>query len=438
MRSLGIKMKFTYVITTVLFTFFFVNCANDTQNEIEVIESKLDREVHLSIHENEILTLTEGNNKFAFTLFEKINSDNQHSNILFSPYSISRSLAKIRLGADILGIDEVDSAANFIMSYYPSRKTFNALDLWLNYSDNNYTFTISNAMWLKKGIPVSDEYLDNIKINYGDNIKTIDYSTSAKKSINSWVQNDTLGRIDEIIPNNTITPKTKLILTDTAYFQNAWFYPFDQNKTQNDTFSMLDGSTKSIPFIYQGGGCIHYPYYRGDNYQFLNLDLASWGYNDVAEGYTEHHLKSHTTMNIILPDIGEFDNIIQNLDSIYAESKDNLSEQEITVKMPKFNFMTPSYDMKKYLKDMDINRVFDNNESLNNLSNGGNVKIDNMFHKMSIAMDENGIEAKTASNGIMTCEGFTDYTVNFNANRPFIFLVKDKQTKQILFIGALK
>ena len=158
----------------------------------------------------------------------------------------------------------------------------------------------------------------------------------------------------------------------------------------------------------------------------------------MAGGERKEHLRSNTSMLIILPDADEFANIIENIQSIYTESKDNLSEQEITVRLPKFSFMTSSYDMKKYLKDMGINRIFENRESLEKISNDESIKIDGMFHKTSISIDEKGVEAKATSNGIMTCEGFTDKIVHFNANRPFIFFIRDLRTEQILFMGVIR
>ncbi len=221
---------------------------------------------------NELLTLADNNNQFAFTLFDKL-YDDEAGNIFFSPYSISKALAVVYAGANGDTKTEMASVLNFEIEHEEQlHNSFNGLDLHLNQNDENYTFEVANAMWPQKDFPVLDSYLNTIKVNYGANVKTLDYvkqTETSRVAINNWVEEKTHERIKDIIPKGEIDDATLFVLTNAVYFKGQWLSEFYENDTKDATFTAEDGSTHEIAFMNQRE--LYYQYLKEDNYQAINL-----------------------------------------------------------------------------------------------------------------------------------------------------------------------
>ncbi len=52
-------------------------------------------------------------------------------------------------------------------------------------------------------------------------------------------------------------------------------------------------------------------------------------------------------------------------------------------------------------------------------------------------MDENGTEAAAATAVIIVASALADPPINFNIDRPFIFLIRDIEAGSILFVGSV-
>ena len=403
-------------------------CTEDSKNDtssnsnITTLESNLTRNLTPEVSHDELLTLADSNNQFAFTLFDKL-YDNETGNIFFSPYSITEALAVVYAGANGDTKTEMASVLNFDINQEEQlHNRFNGLDLHLNQNDENYTFEVANAMWPQKDFPVLDSYLNTIKVNYGANVKTLDYVNQTEASriaINNWVEEKTHERIKDIIPKGEIDETTLLVLTNAVYFKGRWQSEFYEDDTKNATFTAEDGSTHEIAFMNQRE--LYYQYFKTDNYQAINVPYQ----------------KNRSSMLIILPDEGAFSNAINNIERIYRQTQENMTSKNIALKMPKFEFHTPLYNIKEYLKMLGMNQPFLASADFSNLSNT-TLKIDAVLHKAFIKVDEKGTEATAATVVIDANVTKPPEPIVFNINRPFIFFIKDTLSGQILFMGVMR
>ncbi|RUM62232.1 MAG: serpin family protein [Sulfurimonas sp.] len=403
-------------------------CTEDSKNDtssnsnITTLESNLARNLAPQVSHDELLTLADSNNQFAFTLFDKL-YDNETGNIFFSPYSITEALAVVYAGANGDTKTEMASVLNFDINQEEQlHNRFNGLDLHLNQNDENYTFEVANAMWPQKDFPVLDSYLNTIKVNYGANVKTLDYVNQTEASriaINNWVEEKTHERIKDIIPKGEIDETTLLVLTNAVYFKGRWQSEFYEDDTKNATFTAEDGSTHEIAFMNQRE--LYYQYFKTDNYQAINVPYQ----------------KNRSSMLIILPDEGAFSNAINNIERIYRQTQENMTSKNIALKMPKFEFHTPLYNIKEYLKMLGMNQPFLASADFSNLSNT-TLKIDAVLHKAFIKVDEKGTEATAATVVIDANVTKPPEPIVFNINRPFIFFIKDTLSGQILFMGVMR
>lgn len=137
-----------------------------------------------------------------------------------------------------------------------------------------FELATANAAWGLKDYPYREEYLELVGTYYGAGFQTVDFEDDPKGSheeINAWVAERTEARIDELLPENSIDELTRLVLTNAVFFHAAQDAPFDQERTEDASFTALDGTTDAVPTMRQAGRSL---YAELDGHQILELPYA--------------------------------------------------------------------------------------------------------------------------------------------------------------------
>ena len=373
--------------------------------------------------------LNQSLNNFSIDLFKEIN-DNEDKNILISPLSISYALMMVNKGASDNTSNNILSTLNIkpddINKYY---------SLIQEYSNNllQRNLFIGNAIWIQE-----DEcYLPNANyISFIDSIFKgqafyVDFSNNTLKiieDINNWAFNSTNGLIDAIVSENDIKRTTVQALLNTIYFKGAWLTPFDSTKTELDYFNIDADNKKEIYMMNKEN---RYPYYSNADFQLLDLQ-----YDD-----------NNISMFIFLPHDNNLNFLIENFNaSKLKEGIDSLKVKPGYVSIPMFKSET-SYSLKNHLKSMGMDIPFSPNlasfdgfwdYNKNCFESSPKHYIDLINHKTNIDLNENGVEVAAATvvimNRITSISPFIEPFV-FKANKPFFYLIYDKEYENIIFIG---
>ena len=402
--------------------FVMSGCGDITSLEESIKETPLNRNFNPNSTKSDLSILAQNNNDFAFKLFKKLYSD-EDKNIFFSPYSISEALAMVYAGAKNETKMQIASVFNFdTKNDTLLHNSFNGLNLHLTNRDNNHSiFEVSNSIWVQKDYFIFESYLTFLETNYGIPIRNLDFLNkpeSSREQINEWIEEKTHQRIKDILDKEAITIDTRVVLTNSVYFKGFWASPFFESRTKSDIFTLNDASTQKVAFMHQYERPIRY--FKAKDYQALEL---------LYQG-------GNTSMVIILPNSQQFEDVVSNIEKYYSETIKNLSQNLINLKMPKFEFTTPVYDIKKYLQELGMKLAF-SNADFGAMTDDTTLYIDSIAHKAFIKVDENGTEA-SASTVVVDSNGSFRETTDFNMVRPFIFFIKDTLTNQILFMGVIK
>jgi len=394
--------------------------------KIEVAESQLKRDLNPQATIIQKKELAKSNNDFAFEMFSNL-QDNVNDNIFFSPYCISEALVMSYAGAKGITKSQMATALHFIDDEQQLHTTFNALDLHLNYNEGNYTLSVANSLWPQKDYTFLEIYLDTIKQNYGAGMRLLDYKNDTENSrqiINSWVEEKTHNRIKNLIPKGVLSPLTRLTLVNAIYFKGQWVEDFSKYATKNETFTLEDGSTIQTPLMSQTNNFL---YKESDIFQSIALPYQG----------------DRTSMVIILPKVGYFNDVLQNINNSYSEILDTMAHKEVSLKMPKFEFTTGLYSLKEPFEKLGMVDAFnDNYADFSGMTGKRDLFIGAILHKAFIKVDENGSEAAAATAVVMGVTSVgpieTLPPVEMFINRPFIFFIKDDMSGQILFMGLIK
>ena len=121
----------------------------------------------------------------------------------------------------------------------------------------------------------------------------------------------------------------------------------------------------------------------------------------------------------------------------YVEYTNAMVYNRIKISIPKFN-MKSEFELKESLSDMGMPLAFSKEADFSGITGNKDLMIDKVIHKTFIKIDETGTEA-AGSTAVVLIEksGMPQDPIEFTANHPFIFVIKDNTNNCILFIGRV-
>jgi serpin B len=392
-----------------------------------VVQSDKPRVTSPQVDETELVPLVEGNSTFAFNLYQALREEND--NLFYSPYSMSLALAMTYAGARGETERQMADTLHFTLSQDRLHPAFNSLDIELGKrgegaegkDGEGFRLHIVNAVWGQKGYHFLPTFLDVLAENYGAGLRTLDFANAPEESrliINDWVSDQTENRIEDLIPEGLIDILTRLVLTNAIYFNAAWQYPFSEGATGDSQFYLLDGGEVTVPMMSQTES---FGYAEGDDHQAVELPY------DGGE----------LSMVILLPREGHFETFEESLNTERVDAIISaLNHSQVALAIPKFEFQS-AFKLRETLIAMGMPVAFAGDADFSGMTGGRELFISQVVHKAFVSVDEAGTEAAAATAVIMKVTALPTTPVEFTANRPFIFLIRDIETGSLLFIGRI-
>ena len=369
--------------------------------------------------------VTTANNQFAIAMYRQINGHTGQAddNVFFSPYSLSTAMAMLYAAAE--GETKAQIQKTF---YYPSMDILNpnsaALYNQFNKPNPDYKLATVNDLWMEQGLTPTKSYVDTVQRYYGGQVTNLDFESNPNPSrliINKKIAQHTNQLIPELLPKGSIKPITVAVLTNAIYFKGDWKVPFEVQSTTEQPFYNHIGTSPNIKMMQLQE---HFGYSEDKQVQVVQLPYKG---DDLS-------------MLVVLPkskDKAAMQQLVQDLsaDTIKQWSKD-LVTQEVNVHLPKFK-LEASYQMKNLLTDMGMPRAFEKGAGFNLFDNSPPIKIDDVYHKAVVIVDEKGTEAAAATGIVADATAASAPPPVFKADHPFLFMIKDNKTDAILFLGQV-
>lgn len=403
------------------------NVTTDT----EYIKSEMAREMAPSVDPADLTTLAEDNAAFALDFYQQIRDAD--GNLIFSPFSLSLALTMAMAGAEGSTQEGMAEALNLSLPEDTLYPAFDALLLAINASSgqvteeregNPFQLNIANGLWGQAGFLFEEAFLDTLAQYFGAGLYTVDYQNApdaARQLINDWINDETEGKIPNLIPEGAIDSLTRLVLANAIYFNGSWYYPFDENQTEQAPFYLLDGSETTAEMMQLNGERLAYT--RGDGYQVVQLP----------------YLSADFVMTLWVPDSGDFETFEAGLagDQITA-IREQLGSEEVNLQMPKFDFKT-STNANDPLRTLGMDEAFDPEVAdFSGMTREDKLLITDVLHKATITVDENGTEAAAATAVILgVTSAMPGEPISLIIDRPFLFTIDHKPTGTILFMGRV-
>ena len=349
-------------------------------------------------------------------------SKNSTSNIVYSPYSITSALTLLYEGARLKTGEEMRLALHLSSDKDTLRHDFDIVDSMLNSNNQYASLVTANSIWLQNSLSIDSDFTLLAKNIYGCNIGFLDFASnpdSAAYLINAWTANKTNSFIMDVVRPESISPLTNVILINALYLKADWYAPFDSAKTADEPFYVQPSGSVTVKMMRHDW---EFNYFDANDCQLLELPCFG----------------CPLSMVVILPKTSALTNFIAALSSNKLSSLQKaMTSARVQVSLPRFKIEN-SINLNPVLNEFGMNEAFSQNADFTGISSQGGIWVDAILHKAFININEVGIKAAATTDvRLIGSSPNPPEPKVFNANHPFIFLVKDCRSETILFMGQV-
>lgn len=380
------------------------------------------------VKDSMIEDVVKANNEFTIKMYKELSKsiDDSDENIFFSPYSLSTAMSMAYEGTDGETEEEIRSVFEFPKAT-EGRQLGNAgLYNKLNTGDEEYLLRTANAIWMDKDYDFKDDYIETIEKYYGGESDRFDFGKEpekARKDINKWVAKQTEDKIEDLIPEGTLSRKTRLVLTNAVYFKGNWENEFNKDHTYETEFRVSPNKRLQVDMMSSDTDDSMFNYGETEDLQIVELPYKG---EDIS-------------MYVILPSETlegfEEDLSIEKLNELI----EGMKEEEVMVEIPKFKLLE-KYMVEGNLINMGVEKLFSEKPDLSKMTDNKDIFFSHVIHNAFIEVDEEGTEAAAATATTADIAALPDDDKDikiFKADHPFMFIIKEKDTESILFIGRV-
>lgn len=363
----------------------------------------------------EAQNIVESNNRFMFD-FYSIVSSNAKDNVFFSPWSMMSAFSVVYEGAKGNTAEEIGSAFYLPRNDSVRRSSFESMQGELNVNGSGYDLRNANALWIKNGFGVKDDFVNTARQFYDSKVAEVSFPADEAK-IDSWVEQKTNNKIKDLVKDKT-NDLTRLVITNAVYFKGTWLTQFDPSQTQENDFMVSPDKVVKVPMMNRKAS---FAYTETDSLQILSMPY---------EG-------ERMSMMVLLPKNENLESVESSLIVEKLEEwKQSLQQETVIVFIPKFKLET-EYDLTGPMKDLGVKLAFDENQAdLSGIADAP-LSVGFAIHKAFVDVNEEGTEAAAATGIGVGVTSVPSPPPVFRADHPFVFLIQDDKTGLILFIGKV-
>lgn len=359
---------------------------------------------------------TEG---FNNTIIQTVHNRSEKNNYMISPYSLEVVLSMLREGASGNTLDELNKLV-------PERdiKDF----------DVKKRINVANALFIKNGVNVKKDFQDAMTTKFASEVLRDDFTTP--KVINDWANKETYGMIPKVMEQ--ISDNFLLGLGNAVAIDVEWESSFDCYGTQLEKFTKEDGSKINVAMMsqtYDGGAS----YYKDKDATYVAIPYRAYD----KEGNSDYE-GTRLEFIGILPknNVDDYMNSFNfnDIEDVLDNMKGTSDSLNVRLKLPKFKY---EYDEKNLMTifrdDLGLKETFGARPNFEKIADY-DMSISGVLHKTFIDLSETGTKAAAVT--VLTFEDNAvamdpPKIVEINFDKPFVYLIKDSDSEEILFFGVV-
>jgi serpin B len=372
-----------------------------------------------------VAAIARAGNAFAFDLYARLRGE-EKGNLFCSPQSIATALAMTSLGARGETAAEMARTLHLSMPQAELPAAYAAFLATLRAKDQPWELSVANRLWGQQGADFLAPFLESVRAGFDAELGRVDFAAqpdAARQAINQWVERATRDKIRNLLGPGTVTPLTRLVLTNAIYFRADWAEQFDPKATRDQPFSVPGGSKRTVPLMF-----------RKVKAGFAELP-------DVRAKLLELPYRGDAlSMIVLLPDavdgLGGLEGQLtaERLERWIAAAM----RRDVLVHLPRFT-VDSRFGLAGTLAAMGMPLAFDGKRAdFSGMNGARDLSVSAAVHAARVEVDERGTEAAAATGVVMGLSAaLPQEPVVFRADHPFVFAIRDRRSGAILFLGRL-
>ena len=339
--------------------------------------------------------------------------------LVLSPMSIGLAFGMADAGASGATAQALEGLFAYPVAGEDRWSAFNTLEQQVS-SEDGPIVRLANRQFPDVSFDTVDGYDELLGRWFGAGIEPLplkDESDASQERINGWVEERTEGLIPDLLPDGFLGPSSVMVLVNALYLEADWAQPFGKYPTESAPFTLLDGSTVTVPLMH---------------------DLELRGPAVATDDYAATELPyegGELSMLIIVPETGSYEQVEARLaNGLVDEIDAGADSGAVELYLPRFESTT----------DLDLRTVLEGQLGVTDLFGvpgfdgiAPGITLEGAIHAADIAVDQQGTVAAAA-----TALGFDDSgpgepDVTVRADKPFIYLIRHQTTGTVLFVGRV-
>ena len=323
---------------------------------------------------------------------------------------------------------------------------------------DQYELRVGNAMWVEKEYDLNVDFKETVERFYTQGaIFPADFrnrSEEVREEINRWAAKQTNNRIPNVLPPDSLESSTAMVLANAIYFRGKWVQPFETFRTKDAPFTLGDNTIVKVPLM-------HAPNLRACRFGAFHADGTFYDTprlvprneqvqtNPGPNGFSIVELPykgDEVQMLLLAPNDPTK---LTDVEALLSEA--NLERWNRELKKRATHVFLPRFELDKetnlnsILQEMGMRRAFrspatQDGADFSGVSSSSNeMFVSTVRHKAILQVNEEGTEAAAVT--VMDAadsaapQKMVPFTPTFRADRPFCFLIRNKATGTILFMG---
>lgn len=286
------------------------------------------------------------------------------------------------------------------------------------------------SLWLDSTVSPKVDYLRLLNDRGLGPVTSVDWSggvQDAVRKVNAWCYHETGGRLPTLLQPSDIRPPARLILASVIAMESSWLQSFDETHTEGGDFISWDGIRR--PAYYMRSKRSTRVARTSDGTLVLELPFAGGSLSLLcvlpAAGAPAANAEKIRALGSRLSS------------SVVRHWMDEMLPEEVDVHLPRFSIQS-RIPVQPALEALGVRKIFGaGTADLSGLADSKGLALSAVFQSAAFRVTEKGAAGASASAGVVSSKSFKGEEVEFRADRPFLFLLVNRQTLELHFIGRV-
>ena len=290
---------------------------------------------------------------------------------------------------------------------------------------------VANRIWVQQGKQLEPGFTGLLEATYGAAAGIVDFAgrpEDARAEINAWVGEHTAEKILELLKSGSITPLTRLVLTNAIFMKAPWATPFEKSATRLEAFLLAVGDKAEVPFMHASEKMV----------------AGKVGEGQSAATVCEiPYAGGRLAMVLVVPaEIDGLPAVLAGMKGDWRASWDpagGVRQRPVILALPKWTARKP-LSLNTALKALGMKRAFVAGEAdLSGIDGGRDLFVSDVVHEGFVEVSEEGTEAAAAT-GVAVATRMAirpEEPLEVKADRPFAWAVVEPGSGAVLFAGTV-